>query len=86
MKEELKRTVLALAKLKQHKAHPAYRALIDLAKEMQQDIRLMNDQEEDTMTIFRNQGGIYWLGSIIKQMEATDREPTKVYDGGYTDI
>ena len=82
----MKKTVLALAKLKQHKAHPAYQALVDLAKEMQQDIRLMNDQEEHTMTIFRNQGGIHWFEQLIKQMKATDRKPIKVYDGGYTDI
>jgi hypothetical protein len=86
MNEKLRNTVKALKLLRQHRAHPAYDQLIDLLQEMQQDIRLLNDNEPDTTQLFRNQGGIHWLGEVVKSMKAQDREPAKVYDGGYTDI
>lgn len=86
MNEKLRQTVKVLSKLRQHRAHPAYGQLIDLLQALQQDIRLMNDLEPDTTQIFRNQGGIHWFEQLIKQMTAEDKEPTKVYDGAYTDI
>lgn len=86
MNDQLNNTVKALALVQSYKGQAVYGLLIDLVESLQQDIRLANDTEPETTQIFRNQGGIHWLGQLVKQMKSEPRVRTKVHDGAYTDI
>ena len=86
MNEQLYNTVKALNAIKSYKGQAVYSLLIDLVESLRQDIRLANDTEPDTTQIFRNQGGIHWLGQLVKQMKSQPREKSHGFDGAYTDI
>lgn len=86
MDKQLNNTVKALALVQSYKGQAVYSLLIDLVESLRQDIRLANDTEPDTTEIFRNQGGIHWLGQLVKQMKSEPRVLSKGHDGAYTDI
>jgi len=86
MDRQLNNTVKALALVQSYKGQAVYSLLIDLVESLRQDIRLQNDTEPEATEIFRNQGGVHWLGQLVKQMKSEPRVKTKVHDGAYTEI
>lgn len=89
MKENYKNTMAALVRVQSYRNNAVYHELISLVESLRQDIRLANDTEPVTEQILRNQGGIHWLGELVKHMKA-DPERKKDFiegkDGAYTDI
>ena len=69
MKKELSNTVVALAKVQSSRSLSVYQDLIYLVESLQQDIRLHNDTEPAMEEIYRNQGGIHWLGQLVREMK-----------------
>lgn len=90
MHPQLENTKNILMELRDRRGSYEYRTLLKLLESMQQDIRLHNDHQNDFHEILRNQGGVHWIGELVKQMmkdpaKEVKRTDTDV-DGAYTDI
>jgi hypothetical protein len=87
-KTSMRRTTHALNKIQGFRGQSIYLTLIELLEETQMDIRFANDSEPDKDQMLRNQGGIHWIGELVREMKRDpkqDRKPTDTdVDGAYT--
>lgn len=90
IKQHMRKTKSVLSRLQSYRGQSVYGTLIELLEETRQDIRFLNDTEQDMNQVLRNQGGIWWLGELVREMKKDPnnvRQPTDTdIDGAYTEI
>ncbi len=82
-KESLQRTLSVVNKLKGFRGQSVYLTLIELLEETRMDIRFANDLETDKDQMLRNQGGVHWLGELVREMK---KDPKKEVQPTNTDV